>query len=55
MQEVELTCEGTPDVLRRFEAPIATAYDVLRREFGAATRFWSERPLAALIHPAFNR
>ncbi len=44
-----------PLLLQRFEAPIASAYDVLRRELGAATRFWSERPLAALIHTAFSR
>jgi ABC-type phosphate/phosphonate transport system substrate-binding protein len=44
-----------PLLLRRFEAPVASAYDVLRNELGAATRFWSERPLAAVIHPAFSR
>jgi ABC-type phosphate/phosphonate transport system substrate-binding protein len=41
-------------LLQRFEAPVASAYDVLRQEFGAARRFWRERPLAAVIHPAFS-
>jgi hypothetical protein len=41
-------------LLQRFEAPIASAYDVLRQEFGRARRFWRERPLAAVIHPAFS-
>ncbi len=42
-------------LLQRFEAPIASVYDVLRNEWGSASRFWSERPLAAAIHPAFRR
>jgi ABC-type phosphate/phosphonate transport system substrate-binding protein len=42
-------------LLRRFEAPVTSAYEVLRTELAAATRFWSERPLAAVIHPAFSR
>jgi ABC-type phosphate/phosphonate transport system substrate-binding protein len=44
-----------PLLLQRFEAPIASDYDVLRKELAAATRFWRERPLAAVIHPAFSR
>jgi ABC-type phosphate/phosphonate transport system substrate-binding protein len=44
-----------PLLLRRFEVPIASAYDVLRKELGAAARFWSAHPLAAVIHPAFSR
>ncbi len=44
-----------PLLLRRFEAPIAGAYEVLRKELLAATRFWGERPLAAVVHPAFSR
>jgi ABC-type phosphate/phosphonate transport system substrate-binding protein len=44
-----------PLLLQRFETPIASAYDVLRQEWLAATRFWSEHPLAAVVHPAFSR
>jgi ABC-type phosphate/phosphonate transport system substrate-binding protein len=44
-----------PLLLQRFEAPVASDYDVLRKELAAATRFWSERPLAAVIDPAFSR
>jgi ABC-type phosphate/phosphonate transport system substrate-binding protein len=39
--------------LHRFVQPAAASYDVLRRDFEAARRYWRERPLAALIHPAF--
>jgi ABC-type phosphate/phosphonate transport system substrate-binding protein len=41
-------------LLQRFETPIARPYDVLRQEFGAARHFWHQRPLAAVIHPAFS-
>jgi hypothetical protein len=44
-----------PLLLQRFEAPVASAYDVLRKELATATRYWSEHPLAAVIHPAFSR
>lgn len=40
-------------MLRRFVRPDAASYEVLRPRFQAARRYWSERPLAALVHPAF--
>jgi ABC-type phosphate/phosphonate transport system substrate-binding protein len=40
-------------LLQRFVQPVPATYDVLRRDFAAATRYWSERPLAAVVHPAF--
>lgn len=40
-------------MLQRFVRPDAASYEVLRERFQAARRYWSERPLAALVHPAF--
>jgi ABC-type phosphate/phosphonate transport system substrate-binding protein len=42
-------------LLQRFEVPLAVSYDVLRRDFAAATQFWSEHALAAVVDPAFDR
>lgn len=41
-------------LLQRFAHPDAASYEVLRECFEAATRYWQERPLAALTHPAFD-
>jgi ABC-type phosphate/phosphonate transport system substrate-binding protein len=40
-------------LLRGFAAPDPRSYDVLRERFEVASNFWSMRPLARLIHPAF--
>jgi ABC-type phosphate/phosphonate transport system substrate-binding protein len=40
-------------MLQRFVRPDAASYEVLRHHFQAACRYWSERPLAALVHPMF--
>ncbi len=40
-------------LLERFVRPDPDAYDALRLNFEAASRYWREHPLAALIHPAF--
>ena len=42
-------------LLQRFVRPGASSYDALQRNFEAATGFWSDHPLAAVIHPAFAR
>jgi ABC-type phosphate/phosphonate transport system substrate-binding protein len=40
-------------LLQRFVHPDAASYEVLRQSFETAMRYWRERPLAALTHPAF--
>ncbi|MDP9014765.1 MAG: PhnD/SsuA/transferrin family substrate-binding protein [Pseudomonadota bacterium] len=40
-------------LLERFVRPDASAYAVLRERFAAATRYWTEHSLAAVVHPAF--
>lgn len=40
-------------LIRRFAAPEASSYDMLRDRFEAAAQYWANRPLARRIHPAF--
>ncbi|HEV7612207.1 MAG TPA: PhnD/SsuA/transferrin family substrate-binding protein [Steroidobacteraceae bacterium] len=40
-------------LLQRFVRPDPESYDALRLNFEAASRFWSEHPLASTVHPAF--
>jgi hypothetical protein len=40
-------------LIRRFAAPDADCYDILRIRFETALRFWGTRPLAKRTHPAF--
>jgi ABC-type phosphate/phosphonate transport system substrate-binding protein len=40
-------------LIRRFAAPDADSYDILRVRFETALRFWGTRPLAKRTHPAF--
>lgn len=40
-------------LLERFVRPHEHAYDALRLNFEAASRYWKDHPLAATVHPAF--
>lgn len=40
-------------LLRRFARPDPASYAVLRQRFKSATRYWTSRRLATVIHPAF--
>src|SRR6185437_11573815 len=40
-------------LLERFVCADADAYDALRLNYEAATRYWREHRLAATVHPAF--
>lgn len=40
-------------LLERFVRPDPDIYDALRRNFEAASGFWREHALAAVVHPAF--
>jgi len=40
-------------LLHRFVHPDAAPYEVLRQSFEAATRYWREHPLAAVVHREF--
>jgi ABC-type phosphate/phosphonate transport system substrate-binding protein len=42
-------------LLERFVHPDPASYDVLQQRFEAATQYWRQHPLAAVVHPAFAR
>jgi hypothetical protein len=41
-------------LLQRFELPLAAAYEVLRDDFEAASRYWSAHALATVTDPTFE-